>query len=278
MKRLLAGLVVFCTSLSILHAQTMSREEEILRNSYAKLSFMCELSAISPAAFDIKGNGEDGPRRSNLVLLDKDVARTTPTFTLSDFKIGAIADIANEKWSHFITQQPADYLSGSWRSYGYNYSGNMTSWTAIEMEWKQNKSPYIPTEEYLKLTVADAIRIQQAMWVGQLSKSPTRYAAYTVEATFQGKSTGPYRAFFLFGVDAHGNELAAPTDLVTDSGLLFNDLSTPAYLGHFSQAIGVICPWSLHGFVHMRCLPQAALLLQGNSVIPTAGAEFRRQT
>lgn len=84
-------------------AQDMSHEEKVVRNAYAKLSFMCELYSVDKAAFDRNGNGTDGPKRSDQVALQRAIADTTPVFSLTDFRTGSIADIANEHWSQFIT-------------------------------------------------------------------------------------------------------------------------------------------------------------------------------
>jgi hypothetical protein len=243
----LAVIVLAAFALQLARAQTMSHEEELVRNSYAKLSFAGELTAISPAAFNIQGNGQDGPRRSDTVLLAEDVARTTPTFVLSDFKTGAIADIANAKWSQFITERPVEYLGGSLRDYSYDFSGNKTNWTAMEMKWTQNKAPFIPTDEYLQLTVTDAMKTQQVgLWSNQTGHI-TRYVAYTVNATFQGKSTGSYRAIAVFATDDHGKEVFSIADRITDMGLLYGTQTLPMYPGAFLSSdwrtVPVISAW-----------------------------------
>jgi len=77
MKRVFSFvLVVLCFTLLTLgaSAQTMSHEEEVVRNAYAKLSFMCELDSVDKAAFDINGNGTDGPKRSDQVALQAAIA------------------------------------------------------------------------------------------------------------------------------------------------------------------------------------------------------------
>ena len=51
MKRAVPGLVVLVLlAVAQLPAQSMSHEEEVVRNAYAKLSFMCETSTITEAA------------------------------------------------------------------------------------------------------------------------------------------------------------------------------------------------------------------------------------
>ena len=101
MARRIAVIVVMLSSLyytSNSSAQ-MSQEEEVVRNAYAKLSFMCELGVVTDAAFDIKNNRIG----SNIADLNTLVAEFCPVFSLSAFQIGPIADIADEPLSRFIT-------------------------------------------------------------------------------------------------------------------------------------------------------------------------------
>jgi len=82
MKRLLAGLVVVCTSLPILHAQTMSREEEFVRNSYAKVSLMCAVGVLTEnIAF-----AQD--HEMSRAEIDRKLTAATPTYDLSNFEVG----------------------------------------------------------------------------------------------------------------------------------------------------------------------------------------------
>src|SRR5271170_3612988 len=73
----------------------MSHEEEVVRNAYAKLTFMCELVFVNDAALDIKGNGTDGSRRSDTPALHTAIAEFCPVYSLGAFQTGSIADIAN---------------------------------------------------------------------------------------------------------------------------------------------------------------------------------------
>lgn len=247
-------LAVSCLAPPALHAQTMSHEEEVVRNEYAKFSFMCELLPVNKAAFDINGNGTDGPKRSDQVALKRAIAEATPVFTLTDFRTGAIADIANEHWSQFITwpARKSDVLDVSQVSMSYNYSGKVTAWTGAKAEWRPSTA--IPPENpdyYNQLTVADAMRMKLPEWIEPEPTPPgltfTRYAAYTVDVTFQGKSSGPHRAIFFFGSDANGKEVVAPNDMISGPGILYNIRDIPAYPGAFLSSnvrdVPVISTW-----------------------------------
>ena len=59
-----------------------------------------------------------------------------------------------------------------------------------------------------------------------------RYAAFTVNASFQGESTGPHKAFFIFGAYGHGRESIIACDPITgehDNVGLSDLLAEPDY-------------------------------------------------
>jgi hypothetical protein len=67
----------------------------------------------------------------------------------------------------------------------------------------------------------------------------TRYAAVTVNATFQGESTGPYKVIFLFGTYGQGKEQIQVYDLMSgehDNVGLGNLLTEHGYPEAFLQS------------------------------------------
>lgn len=230
------------------NAQNMSHEEEFVRNSYAKLSFMCELVPVTGAAFDINGNGTDGPRRTDFAALNKAIAQACPVFSVSDFASGSISEIAKEPLNRFITlPTPDDQVleAHSW-TFSYNFSGNETAWWGAKFEWKDSNANGYPYPE--SLTVSRAIDEKMFLWSDQ--KTPvalTSYAAYTVNATFEGKSTGPHRAIFFFGHDASGKEVISPFDYISAVGMLYHVMDDPAYPGAFLSSdvrdVPVVSTW-----------------------------------
>jgi hypothetical protein len=139
MKRIFscALVVLSLRFLSFANSQTMSHEEEVVRNAYAKLSMMCELVPLYDAAFDTNPHtGGDGPRRSDLTALDASIAAACPVFSLSAFTTGLSSAIANQPVSQFITlPTPHDQVLKvqPW-SLGYNYSGTQMSWTGAKVK------------------------------------------------------------------------------------------------------------------------------------------------
>jgi hypothetical protein len=238
----LAGLCVVFPALNST-AQSMSHEEEVVRNAYAKVSFMCELVPVTHAAFDNKGKG-----KTDLAALDTAIAQDCPIFALNDFTVGSVSDITNEPLGQFITvPTPHDQvLQAHPLSINYNFSGNVTAWTGAKFEWKDSHANGYPFDQ--SLTVAKALQQKELLWSDQPSDTTfTRYAAYTINATFQGKSTGPHRAIFLFGTDASGKEVISPQDYITGKGMLYHVLDDPAYPGAFLSSdkrdVPVVAAW-----------------------------------
>lgn len=196
------------------NAQSMSHEEEVIRNAYAELSLLCGLVPVTQAGMSQFGGLTVDPE----VLREK-IDKVTPEFELSDFRTGTVAGIANKTWDNFITVPPphSQILSGSLTTQYYNDNGNQTDWQLAEVRWMPGPNGNPEGDKFiLSLTVSEIIDLASNQWkdsdaVGSVTY--TRYATATVNAKFQGKSTGPHRAIFFFGKDTHGIEFVAENDL-----------------------------------------------------------------
>jgi hypothetical protein len=223
MKRaLLYGPLVLCLTFPLLNiqAQSMSHEEEVVRNAYAKFSLLCSLPPVTHAA-----TNQLAGVKVDLLQLETKVANATPVFDLSDFQTGSVASIANEIWGTFVTppQQGGNVIDGQLEQQGYEDNGNGTTWQMANARWMP--SPQITPDgenTLLSKAVSEMIKLGSPQW--QPANMPlvtyTRYAEFTVNATFQGKSTGPHKAIFFFGTDAKGKEFVAGNDLISGSGVL----------------------------------------------------------
>jgi hypothetical protein len=79
-------------------AQNMSHEEEVVRNAFAKVELLCSLKPITEA-----GTSQLSASKLDPQLASDRVKDATPSFELTDFKTGKIADIADESWGQFVT-------------------------------------------------------------------------------------------------------------------------------------------------------------------------------
>lgn len=226
----LYGVVALCLSCPFLNtsAQSMSHEEEVVRNAYAKFSFLCSMPPVTKAAAS-----QWPDDRIDQVKLDAEVANATPIFELTGFQTGPIASIANESWGTFVTppQQQGEVLVGQMETQGYSDNGNGTTWEMANVRWKPSPQISPETERFmLSKTVAEIIKIGSPQWqpANMLLVTYTRYAEFTVDVTFQGKSSGPHKAIFFFGTDVKGKEYLAVNDPISSQGSLANVANNPA--------------------------------------------------
>lgn len=252
MGRRIAVMVVMLSSLyytSNSSAQ-MSHEEEAVRNAYAKLSFMCELVPLYNSVFPYSSSVPLDSRKTDSAVLQAAISNTCPVFSLSAFQTGPIADIANEPLSSFITMPTLhdEVIQGGKRGMSYNFSGNVTEFVGVEFRWvditQSGSNGYPYSEDF---TVAKGMAQKEFEWSDQKNPVLTRYAAYTVNATLQGKSTAPHRAIFFFGHDASGKGVINPVDPIDDTGILYHVQDELAYPGAFLSSdvrdVPVVAAW-----------------------------------
>ena len=225
-------------------AQTMSHEEEVVRNTYAKLTLLCAVDVltknIAMAHFDRD--------KVSQTEIDRKMAAALPTYDISNFEIGDLSSIGNRPLSDFESVpapgQRILRISGTPYTYADYSSANdpVTHWAGVHVSWEDahtaNAAPLQPMSEF------GMAYVRKILGPGS-NPAPlkrivyTRYAAYTVNATYQGESTGRYQAFFLFGSDDLGKAYIAAYDLISgahDNVGLENMLAEPGYPEGFLQS------------------------------------------
>ena len=249
MNRIFAVLMACCClAPPLLQAQTMSHEEEVVRNAYAKFSFMCGLPPVGNAAF-LSHSGPNDPHGTDVVAMDAAIAKATPVFSLTNFRAGSIAEIAHEPLSRFVTLPsfPGQVLDAVPKPTSYDDWGNKTSWVAATAVWQRSQASASGSypEDF---TVAKALAHGEFVWSD--FKQPvtfSSYVSYTVDAAFQGQSTGPHAATVWFGHDAEGKEVYTFRDPISGPGILHHILETPAYPTAFlttsEREIPVVAAW-----------------------------------
>ena len=201
-------------------------DEAAVRNAYAKVEFKCGLPPLTNAA--IKQLQDAQVTQESL---NNRVADATPIFNLSSFRTGTIASIASRPWSDFVTppQQGGQVLEGFSNNRYYASEGASSSWSESEVRWAPSHTVAAEAEAHiLAMTVAEVIAHASPQW-SSATVTYTRYVAFTVDATYQGKSTGPHKAIFLFGTDTKGNEVIAQNDLISGGQVLWDSLKQPSY-------------------------------------------------
>ena len=220
----LAVVITVFFAASNAYAQDMSHEEEAVRNAYAKLSLMCNLPPLINAGALQVSNIQITPE-----LLTARIANATPVFDLSDFKVGPISEIADRKWSEFNTvpSPGTPILRGHLITQDFNDNGSNTEWKMAAVNWAPAQQENTEALELiLSQPISEIIKLAGGQWYDGTAgvTAPityTRYAAFTVNATFQGRSTGPHKAIFFFGHDAHGKEFVSGNDFKSGASPLY---------------------------------------------------------
>jgi hypothetical protein len=217
MSRYLAILLLVASSCAM--GETMTHEETIVRTAYAKFAYAVEQGLVGHMALEAE----------NPIMAKHDPDATKPAaqrlaegqvhFTLSDFSVGNLQDILDSKVSDFMSSPTTEVLAVSNGVQKYDESGRDTKWNYFDARWN-SQEPL--SSEAMNLSLKELYQLQTDK--GQRRRGDTwlRYAAYKVVARHQGKSRGPYKAMFLFGHDASGNEVVEPDDAMTDvTGLAY---------------------------------------------------------
>jgi hypothetical protein len=189
--------------------QPMAREEQIIRTTYAKLSYADEIRIILDI---LQRTGRDKLWLTSANAADR-ALNGRLSFELGNFHFGKISEIAERKMAEFdgspsaIGGEVLDVTPST-----YNYSGDKIPpmyVSYVKFAWKP--SPYLALPPSENWTVARALQSEQFE-----GKPYTDYATYTVSVTFERRSR-TYNAWMLFGRDATGAQQVYFMDPVADS-------------------------------------------------------------
>lgn len=201
-----------------------SHEEEVVRSTYAALSFECSLEPISKAAMD--------PNEVSQAKIDQQVADATPIFTITNVKAGAIASISSQNWATRFSvpdKDPPVVLVGNTINQDWSDPDTPRAhWRFMRVHWDVDNS-YTPERLAMvqSYTVGQAVKGGGKDWT--VPATYTRYATFDVTITFQNRTIGPYTASFFFGKNAAGKEVVAPQDAFVSGQLLWDALHPAAY-------------------------------------------------
>jgi hypothetical protein len=189
--RYLGVACLLLASLSAAVAQ-MTHEETVVRTAYAKLSYAVDLETAMRA---VRHNP-----KITYAQLAQEVAKESLTFRLSDFSVGDIASVLNQKYSEAFhdIRDGGDVIDiGSVTEtfteeiHGPPHAKTETSMNVARPRWSHGPLGPVPDS-----TVAEALPIMNRE--SGLSVPLVRYCAYTVTVTFEGRSR-TYQADFFFG-------------------------------------------------------------------------------
>jgi hypothetical protein len=230
------GLAALCLLHSTLHAQSKlsghsdaDSEETYVREAYAKLDYATQLAVVSDAATAAQTTLE--PHRS--FALTEAMNAGQVTFSLSNFKAGAISEIEDKPWGTLVT--PESQVSAVLDSHV-----NLRSWkdgTAPAVQWRVGVAKWKEPRRFEGNEQYQAVlNMPLGKFLALGGKTLTypdvvyeQYVSFTVTTTFQGRTVGPYKAMFLFGRNSKGELIAAPEDMVNQGSALFDAANYSLY-------------------------------------------------
>jgi uncharacterized protein (TIGR03435 family) len=212
---------------------TMSREETIVRTTYAKLVYAAQVGEIERILTEHRD-----PTTIDRAEFARRLRSVEVTFQLADMKVGNVEEFSNKKMSEVTTDPSGDVLSASAGSFSYGYDGVEGRSAVAALHWIQGRQSLIddwdtPFGEVLRM----------AHNAGNLASLYARCASYSATVSFQGKSRS-YRAAFLFGNGPDGKEDIMMLDHIVNGTSYF--VSNSAYPGSLlleERNVGVIAEW-----------------------------------
>jgi hypothetical protein len=230
--RCLAIATLCCISWSATAAQ-MTHEETIVRTAYAKLAYATEQDAVIRLAIEA-GEGRVVPKEYSKAATEQRIANAQVVFTLSDFVVGNISDIANRKVTDFVSPAIGEKLVAQTQTNSIADGGTGTITHSIQLSWQPAQLPaqsLPPDEQDMKIE-----QFYERQWHTMRPQGLwQRYASYSVTVSYLGKARGPYKALFVFGHNADGSEFVEPEDSTTDAIGLAEVLAQPLFPDGLTQ-------------------------------------------
>lgn len=199
----------------------MSHEEQVVRTTYAKLSYADEVRIIMRTMQKSPDQGRADARSADKALASR------LNFQLSDFQSGPVSEIQGRIMSEFAGF-PADgdtqgVLRNTPGTFNYTDSAGLppdahgpTEWTVyVDVAWDMKPQQRWPADGWPMAALLD---------LPEMGGPFDRYATYAVTVTFQSKSR-TYHTAALFGKNADGSDKVHFLDLISGgSGSMTLDL------------------------------------------------------
>ena len=199
----------------------MTHEEQVVRTTYAKLSYATQIYAIKSAMDEVNVH----PPSDNATVLDR-IAQDTVTFQFTSIQVGDFAGIAKTAYHDLVTKPNGENILSIATGF----------WTYTTDEPKETRaatgypawtgSSILAGEDW---TVPFAVVVQKVQAAGKEDMSPyKRYAAVSVTVAFHNQ-TRSYKSLFVFGHDVQGKERILPVDTVVGGSALAFFLANSVY-------------------------------------------------
>jgi len=183
-------------------ASQMPQEEQIVRNYYAKLSFLSQLQILANVIMHSPSRLTEAAAR--------DLMKDQIHVDLSEFQTGDFAEIETRPWTLLLNPDaPQDVINVNSMDAGIGINQHKFLIPSYQVAW--NKSQLLPEQQQgRREQIARDARSASASTVKDVVRLThpgdwSRYASFTVSARLQGQAIS-YRATFLFA--DHGRKIA----------------------------------------------------------------------
>jgi len=195
--------MLLCLTQAAAASAQMSIEEQIVRQAYANLAYAVKLHTV----FSV------GIRRKAVESDIEDQTAQTLRFQISNFTFGPIAQILDRKYSDLVTKPEPGQDGVVVTPVEQNYREPSASDPAQSEETKGLHAQAMWGNAVAAGQENWATPVRDVLQIIPNGSQFTRYAAYTVTASMDGRSR-TYNAMFLFGP----NNLVQAADVITGVG------------------------------------------------------------
>jgi hypothetical protein len=223
--------------------QQMTHAEQVVRTTYAKLSYADEVRTIintmnaAPDRFQADERSADKALNSRL------------EFQLSNFKTGPISEIEGRIASELSGEPTEGDTDGILKATPgtFNYQDNSATGKANSgpTEWALYVDARWETKPYRRFP-ASGWPMAALMGLPEMDGPYDRYASYTVTITFQSKSR-TYNTAAFFGKNADGSErvhfIDSVTEMMTLDLLAKTDMSTAPFRKTHLRNVSFVRKW-----------------------------------
>lgn len=217
-------------------ATTMSHEEAVVREAYAKLAYAADVTSVQEVV-DSQEQGE---------IIDQNEAMQTIAankleFSLSDFKIGNIADIKGY-YDDYVGEPDGGYVLSAGASTNNTTVDDIIVRTSLsaQVQWTEGPS-----------TAPNAWKIPAVSALSRETNGITyqRYASYRVILKFQGRQRD-YRALAIFAPAKPGFGTVLFQDNQSEDVLFVDLITNNSALTLFAKPGTDISPYDLRANRH----------------------------
>ena len=212
-------------------AVTMSHEEAVVREAYAKLAYAADVASVQ----QVVDSQDQGEAKDQNEAMQK-IAANKLEFRLSDFKIGNIADIKGY-YDDYVAEPDGGYVLSAGPSTNTTTVDNVLVRTSLSAQVQWTQGPRTAPNAWKVSAVSNLSRELEGI-------TYQRYASYRVILKFQGRQRD-YRALAVFAPARPGFGTVSVQDNQSEDVLFVDFITGNSALTFFAKPGTDISPYDL---------------------------------